>query len=296
MSAALITRPLLLLGSMLLFLSSSMRAQDGHLFILGGGDRPASLMTEFITLAGGPEHARILVLPMASGVPDTTGMEQAESFRALGVRQVSWAMFDREQAERGDPLPLLEGVTGVFFSGGDQSRLTAVVLHTPVHERLRALYRDGAVIGGTSAGAAVMSRIMITGEERGESASRSPFGTVRAATVVTTEGLGFVTDLIIDQHFIARRRWARLLSVVLEHPSAVGVGIDEATAIIVGSGQGFRVAGAGTVVVIDARRAGEVSADQHGNLGATGITLHLLQNGDSFSLESGEAPVRGNRQ
>jgi cyanophycinase len=273
---------------LLLLLSEGLvsAAPRGSLFIIGGGERSAAMMNHFLDLAGGPGRAVILVLPMASSVPDTAGLEQAEEFRNLGARSAAFAVISREMAERTPPDRWLRGVTGVFFSGGDQSRLTAAILHTPLHRALLEMYEGGAVIGGTSAGAAVMSAVMITGDERRPRDSTSSFTTIAKGNVVTTEGFGFVTNMIIDQHFLARRRNNRLISVVLEHPDLLGVGIDESTVLVVSPGELCSVTGSGSVLLFDASGADQIQSDGSGNLSARGVVMHVLTEGGGFDRKT----------
>ena len=197
-----------------------------------------------------------------------------------------------EQAEQPGAERAFDGATGIYFTGGDQVRITRALLNTPVHRALLDLYRNGAVIGGTSAGAAIMSEVMITGDEKINKDSTSLFPMIRLGNVETVEGMGFVTDAIIDQHFVRRKRHNRLISVVLEHPQLVGVGIDEATAIVLGPDHTFRVTGASIVVVYDATKATKATTDAAGNLSASGLTLHVLKAGDGYDL-SGRRVLTG---
>ena len=258
----------------------------GHLFIIGGGDRPPALMRQFVELAGGADHARIRIIPNSSGSPRTRGEELTEEFKALGVRDVSYVLYTRAQAEQEGAEKAFDGATGVFFSGGDQIRVTRALLHTPVHRKLHALYQEGAVLGGTSAGAAIMSRVMITGDETINKDTLHLFPFIRKGNVVTVEGMGFVENAIIDQHFIYRKRHNRLLTVVLEHPTLVGVGIDESTAIILSPNNTFTVTGEGTVIVFDATAATPARTDPAGNLAASGILTHVLMRGDVYDLSA----------
>src|SRR5262249_37764469 len=153
------------------------------------------------------------------------GREMAEEFKSLGVGTVSSVYLTHTQALAAEAAGKLDGATGVYFTGGDQVLLANDLVGTPVHDKLKALYASGAVIGGTSAGAAVMSEIMITGEERLNTQTNNPFIRIQQGDIVTAPGFGFVHDAIVDQHFVRRKRHNRLISVVLEHPSLVGVGI-----------------------------------------------------------------------
>lgn len=264
----------------------------GYLFIVGGGPRPAGLMERFVELAGGKGKARIVVLPMASSEPEATGQEQAEEFVALGA-QALVLNVSREQAA--GAAHSLDDAGGVWFCGGDQSRLTAAIKDTPVEQAIRARYRAGAAVGGTSAGAAVMSDPMITGDERRPGGDRpdkeTAFITIERDNVVTIPGFGLLPGTIVDQHFVRRKRNNRLLSLVLENPSLVGVGIDEMTAVEVGpGGRPWRVLGAGQVVIYDARDA-TVKPNGPRRLAAFGLRLHVLPGGSEYDLRKGRVTL-----
>jgi cyanophycinase len=171
----------------ILFLFCSLDAvhTEGYLFIIGGGERPASMMKRFIDLAQGFQSGKIVILPMASSVPDEVGPEQAAELRRVGARDVEYLILNREQALDPENAKGLDNAGGVFFSGGVQSRLADILIGTPILEKLHELYRKGAVIGGTSAGAAVMSEIMITGEEKREISEGESFATIQAKNIVT---------------------------------------------------------------------------------------------------------------
>lgn len=268
--------------------SAAPPSVKGHLVIIGGGDRTEEIMRRFVELAGGGEKARIIVLPMASGVPDTTGMEQTAELKGMGVRNVEWLLFTREQAMSKGFADRLNGATGIFFSGGDQARITAVVVGTPVQKKLHDLYAGGAVMGGTSAGAAIMSKVMITGNELINKDSTDIFVSIMKGNVETIEGVGFLDDVVIDQHFVKRKRLNRLLSVVLEHPGLPGIGIDESTAIVVNPDGSCDVVGEGTVVVFDPRQATGIHTDKHGNLAARTIITHIYSAGERFTTKTGK--------
>lgn len=258
----------------------------GHLFIIGGGHRSKEMMRQFVDLAGGT-NARVVVLPNASGEPDTAGMEMAEEFRSYGVASADWILMTREEAMNEASTKRLDGATGIYFTGGDQSRLTAVFVGTPVHKKLRRLYLDGAVVGGTSAGAAVMSKIMITGNELLNKDTANAYISLKKGNIETADGLGFLDGVIIDQHFVRRKRHNRLVSLVLENPKLIGIGIDEATAIIVNPDNTFRVTGTGSVIVYDARNARSVRAVESGNLAGYHLAMSILVDGDRYFMASG---------
>lgn len=253
----------------------------GHLFIIGGGARPDSLMTQFVALGG--DRCKVLVVPYASGDIHDTGSYQVDEFKRIGVKECEYISVDKESIDSEGALAMLDGVTAVFFSGGDQNRLSAMLNGTKFLDKIREIHKNGGVIGGTSAGAAVMSKIMLTGEEMGAPENRSgDFCYIKRGHVVTAEGFGFVTDAIIDQHFIIRKRENRLISILLEHPELKGIGIDEATAIIVNTDGTFKVAGQSQVMVFEP--AGETLITPTGYQKNT-ITLRLLTAGDTYSLK-----------
>jgi cyanophycinase len=136
----------------------------GHLLIIGGGRRDTYLMERFIELAGG-KNSKIVVFPMASSVPIETAKYQIEELKKLGCSNADYIYCTRQDADNDSNLTKLNGVSGVFFSGGDQSNLTKELLGTKLLEKIKIIYKEGGVVGGTSAGAAVMSKVMITGDE-----------------------------------------------------------------------------------------------------------------------------------
>jgi cyanophycinase len=283
--------PLLLLVFCTAAAHASPPAAKGHLVIIGGGERTDAIMDRFIELAGGKEHARIVVIPMASGTPDTTAMEQTAELQGRGVRSASWILFNRAQAMQPGFADTLNGVTGIFFSGGDQALLTAVIVGTPVQQKLFELYRKGVVMSGTSAGAAIMSKVMITGNELINKDTTDIFTSIMKGNVETIEGIGFLDNVIIDQHFVKRKRLNRLISTVLEHPKLPGVGIDESTSVIVAPDGSYEVLGEGTVVVVDGRKATSIATDPHGNLTARNIGIAIFCSGERFRLNGGIIPL-----
>ncbi len=262
---------------------SALAGPKGHLFIVGGGDWPDGMMNRFVDLAGRFGTGRIVILPMASSVPEESAAEETDGFRKLGAKDVVTHMLTREQALLPESAALLDGAGGVFFSGGDQARLTAVLLDTPVHKKLLELYEQGAVIGGTSAGAAVMSEVMITGDEVRKPEAGHEFETLQAANVITQRGFGFVRKAVIDQHFVTRKRHNRLISLLAEHPDLLGVAIDESTAVLVRPDETFEVVGVKQVVVYDPANA-RFRILPNANIAFTGLVMHALVAGDTFDL------------
>jgi cyanophycinase len=266
------------------------RTTSGTLFIVGGGTQPLALVQDFVRRAGG-DTARIVVFAMASTVGEKSGEESAARFRTMGA-QARNVWITREQANTDSVARLLDGATAVWFGGGDQNRLTAVLRGTVTERAIRARFDQGAVIGGTSAGAAVLSTPMITGDELGQRRDTTESWTrVSRGSVAVDSGFGYLTTAIVDQHFLRRKRHNRLLSLVLAQPPHLGVGIDEGTALIVEPSGLWRVEGASSVLIVDAREAQRTS-DSATVMGASGARMHLLPAGSTFDPRSGVARLR----
>ncbi len=220
------------------------RAPGGSLVLVGGGAKPDDAVRTFVALAGG-EGARIVVLPLATSESRAAGGEYIELFRRHGVRDIEVVQIDdRRDALRGAHVAAVRQATGVWFSGGDQRRIAARIVDTPLADALLAMKQDGGVVGGTSAGTACQSGVMLTGDGDATVIARGQIGVAR--------GLDLMPGVILDTHFVARRRHHRLISAVLDHPDRLGIGIDEDTAIWVKPDGTFEVFGDGTVLVYDA--------------------------------------------
>ena len=227
----------------------------GSLVIVGGGKLPDGVRDEFVKRAGGAGKARLVVVPTAS--EDAEKPEEAESYLAAWRKYQPAALTLVHKPDAEGLKPLTEA-TGVWLSGGDQSRLTAAYKGQPVEAELLALLKRGGVIGGTSAGAAVMSDPMITGG--------NPVAT-------TGPGFGFLPGVLVDQHFTQRKRLPRLQGVLEQSPGVVGLGIDESTAIVV-SGRDVRIVGEGTVTACWAKSADRPALTE---VHKAGDTLDLFQ-------------------
>lgn len=277
------------------FLATVVSGQErGTLFLVGGGPQPPALVKEFVDLAGGAGKARIVVFAMASEGGKESGEDKAVQLRELGATATS-LYINRKEADTDSIVRQLDNATGIWFGGGDQTRLANVLRATKTAAAIQARYRAGAVIGGTSAGAAVISTPMITGDERRRGGGRYPsdssliFITIDRDNVTVGDGLDLVTNAIIDQHFVRRKRHNRLLSLVLEKPVRLGAGIDESTALVVEPDGGWRVSGASVVVIYDATRA-RIAAP-NAPLAATGIVTHVLPAGSRFDPVGGVATL-----
>lgn len=261
----------------------------GTLQIVGGGPQPRALVEHFVQLAGGPGRAKILVFAQASAAGERSGEAKATDFRELGA-QARNIWISRDQANTDSIVALLRDATGIWFGGGDQNRLARVLRGTRVEQAIRERYRDGAMVGGTSAGAAVLSSIMITGSERRPGGARRDttldFATIDRDNVVTDSGFALIPGAIIDQHFVRRRRHNRLISLVLERAPHLGVGVDESTALLIHPDGRWTVEGASVAVIYDARGG---SRTPSGTLGATDVRMHVLPAGSTFDPTIGRA-------
>ena len=225
-----------------------------RLVLVGGGERPGDAVARFVAWAGGPA-ARILVLTWASSEPKESGESLAAEMRALRPAEVvigPQAVLDAkgkaaplDDSKVAETRAALSRATGVFFTGGEQARVMDALGDSPLLGDLRARYAKGTVFGGTSAGTAIMSAIMITGE--------GDFTVIDAVKVEVKPGLGLVPGVIVDQHFVKRQRENRLFGLVLAHPELRGVGINEDTALLVEDGHRGEVVGAGPVMLVDAK-------------------------------------------
>ena len=263
----------------------------GSLMIVGGGERSGAMMRRFVELAGGAGRARIAVVPMASEEAVESGAETASELDSLGAHTFVF-LVDRAQAEAPAFVRRLDSATGIWFCGGDQARLTGVIGGTASLRAMQARYQDGAVVGGTTAGAASKSDSMITRDQTPPGDTTGYYGdeypSIERRRIEVLPGLGFLHGAIVDQHFLRRERHNRLLSAVLERPGLVGVGIDESTAIEVSPDGRWYVLGESDVIVYDARHA-RVTAPGAPLLGATDIRVHLLPSGSIFDPASGRA-------
>jgi len=255
------------------------------LFIVGGGARGTPLMRRFVDLCSGAEGT-VVVVPFASPLLMEQAQPVREELRAAGALDVHVV---RDTGV--DAAALAEQAAGVYITGGDQNLLRDRLAGTPLLASIMAVYSRGIVIGGTSAGAAVMSRVMVTGRELRNPGVESPddgdaaeaFTSICAGNIETADGFGFLEDCVIDQHFIRRKRFNRLASVVLEHPHLLGIGIDERTAVIM-TDSGFDVVGAGSVVVFDASHVSDIAVSPAGNLSCSALILHILTEGQHFDM------------
>lgn len=237
---------------------------SGSLVVCGGGELPEEALDRFVALAGG-EQGKLVVIPTAGtdkGIPDQTAMIEQWTARGMG-RVTVLHTRDRAVANTDEFVAPLKDATAVWFRGGLQSRLAAAYLGTATENAILAVYRRGGVIGGTSAGAAIQSRVMI------QSGNPVP----KIAT-----GFDLLPGAIIDQHFLYRNRFTRLQTAIRENPERTGVGIDEDTAVVFQGGQ-CHVLGDSYVTLITA-------AEKPG-----AFSVRTVRSGKSFELQRVEPAV-----
>lgn len=253
----------------------------GTLVIIGGGKRPAEMVEEMINLAGVAEDGYIAVLPMSSSEPDTSFYYAKKQFTDRGVQYVVNFHIEKGARISTTRLDSLKGAKLIYISGGEQTRFMNSVAGTQLLDVLHSAYRQGAVIAGTSAGAAVMSKKMITGNEFKHPTYTGDFQTIESDNMELLEGIGFLQNTIIDQHFIRRMRMNRLITVAIENPGYTCIGIDESTALIV-RGDSARVFGESQVIILKNNQM-EYTV-REGLLGSDEIDLRVYVPGDTFFL------------
>ncbi len=247
--------------------------------MIGGHEEPrGEILARFGDMV--QKGQAIALLTLATEEPQAAFQRYRENFRHLGVPVVRHIdARTREDCSDEQGVRILEEAGGIFFTGGDQLRITSVLGGTPYEDALRRAHLRGAAIGGTSAGASAMSATMLVGGADEESARR---GTVRMCP-----GLGLLRDAVVDQHFAQRGRINRLLAALAQNPGTLGIGIDEDTAVLVRPDEEMEILGSGTVTVLDARGAyvgdaSEAAVDVPLRLGP--VALWALPQGSRFDL------------
>jgi cyanophycinase len=255
----------------------------GWIVPIGGAENKENdrdILERFLRVSGGKD-ADIVVIPAASRMNET-GPRYEKIFLDLGARQVSVMDFDtRRDCQEAGRLKRMEEASGIFFTGGNQLRLTTLLGGTPVAKLIRQRNAHGVTVGGTSAGASILSEHMIA---FGDEGSAVISGSVRLAP-----GLGLTNRFIIDQHFRQRDRLGRLITALAYNPFAVGIGLDEDTAAFIGPDETIEVVGSGGVTIVDASDVSFSSiADvvEGQPVCMLGLKLHILVAGATFNLTS----------
>jgi cyanophycinase len=261
-----------------------MDKTDRTLIIIGGKEDRSNDKVILREVARRVGSGKLVVTTVAMpGETNSLFEEYEKAFRSLGVKHLyKLEINNREEATWESKARILDDATGVFFTGGDQVKITSQIGDSLIFERIRKIYSKGGVIAGTSAGAAVMSETMLV--VGGDEKSHVIGGSVRMAP-----GLGFIGGMIIDQHFMERGRFGRLIGAVAQNPKNLGVGIDEETAIVVERDNGFYVLGSGAVYVIDGSDvtySNVAEAEMNKTLSIYNVRMHMLSQGDRFDLNA----------
>ncbi len=245
--------------------------------------RHPEVLLEFLRRAGGAQ-ARLLIFPQASARPES-GREYVALFRELGAGQaLSLEFRQRSQADDEENLRLVRQASGIFFGGGVQMRLAALLGGTRLEAELLRAYRRGCVVGGTSAGASILSKTMVAYGKGGPSP--------RERILQMSPGLGFTDHFLFDQHFRQKDRLGRLIYAVTSHPGILGIGIDEDTAAIIEDDSHLTVCGSGAVTIVDGRHitASDVAEAENGRpVAVAHLIVHVLTHGCVYECESGQA-------
>ncbi len=256
---------------------------QGNLVIVGGAEdkeEECIILKRVIALAGG-SSAALAVLTTASEEPEKTGEKYKSVFRSLGLEAINlFNINNRQDANNSKIVDELNETTGIFFTGGDQLRITGTLGWTLLGKTLLQMYHRGVVVAGTSAGASVMSDTMIIGGDSDEAPHISKLS--------MAPGLGLLKESVVDQHFAQRGRIGRLLSVLACNPYILGIGIDEDTAVIVRPEGVLEVIGSNSVTILDGleveySNVSELSSRQA--LSITQVILHTLSSGARYSLK-----------
>jgi len=262
----------------------------GWIVPIGGAENKENdrdILERFVKVSGGGD-ADIVVIPTASRVHET-GPRYEKIFTDLGADKVAVMDFDtRRDCQENGRLRRLEQATGIFFTGGNQLRLTTLLGGTPVAKLIRRRNAHGVTVGGTSAGASILSEHMIAFGDEGSSVIS---GSVRLAP-----GLGLTNRFIIDQHFRQRDRLGRLVTALAYNPFSIGIGLDEDTAAFIGPDETIEVAGSGGVTIVDASDVSysSVAETVEGQpVCVLGLRLHILVAGATFNLHSRLASAAG---
>jgi cyanophycinase len=255
---------------------------EGKLYIIGGGKRPAAMVAEMISLAQLNTNGHYaIVLPMASEEPDTSFFYFAKPFHEQGLDKI-YNFFSLDVTSFSpERLDSVRNANLIFITGGDQNRFMQIVQNTPLYAAIIEAYQKGAVIGGTSAGAAVQSKKMITGNELKYPEYTGQYRTIEAENIEIAQGLGLLETAIVDQHFIWRMRMNRLIAAAIENPDELLIGIDESTAIIV-EGDSATVTGQSQVVVLHNKMG--IKHNEKGLLGSAEMVMGVYLPGQRFSL------------
>lgn len=275
----------LILFSFIYLCSNFILAQTpkGNLFIIGGGNRSDKLMNQLLKVSNLQKKDYIVVLPMSSQEPDSAYIYFKKQVEKLTPNPIVMLNFNKQTATNKVLVDSLQKAKLIFISGGDQSRFMNVVNQTPVYDAIHKAYQNGTTVAGTSAGAAVMCENMITGNQKLEKKYTETFDNIRYDNLETAQGLGLIKNVIIDQHFLRRSRYNRLLSALVEFPTHIGIGIDESTAIIVRNKE-IEVVGESEVIVVKNPKA-ITKVPKNNTVGIESLEMGVFYEGQKYNIK-----------
>ncbi len=253
----------------------------GTLVIIGGGSRPESIINRIIDESGIRNGGYGIVLPMSSAEPDSSVYYAAAPFGKAGVTTIVGMNFRKGEVPAPQRLDSIRKAKLIYITGGDQNRFMDVVRGTDIATAITSAYNTGAVVAGTSAGAAVMSEVMITGNQLRDTTYTSTIKTIESNNLETKPGLGLITGVLIDQHFLIRSRHNRLLMGIIDFPDLKGIGIDESTAIVVKGNTAEVIGNSQTLVIENPKRSRE---EKDGKLAAKGLVVNIYLAGEKFGV------------
>jgi cyanophycinase len=262
-------------------LKSRSKAKQGTLIIIGGREDKNETKKILTEVARRNDGGKLVVVTAASAIAEDIWNDYKLCFKSLGIKKIEHLHIEQpDDAHNPDVLKVLENAKTVFFTGGDQLKITTKIGGTEIMDQLLIILKKGGIIAGTSAGAAMMGEVMLIGGENNESH--------KVGNWMMAPGLGFVRNMIIDQHFAQRGRIGRLLGAVALNPGILGIGIDEDTAIVVENNV-LKVIGNSAVYIVDGKRVthtniSEASADK--TMSMHNVLLHILGENEVFHLET----------
>jgi cyanophycinase len=223
-----------------------------------------------------------IILPMSSEDQDSAVYYAKQPFNEAGAQNIYGLTFFKNKTYSKARFDSIRNAKLIYISGGDQVVFMGIAAGTDIEKAIHDAYDNGAMISGTSAGAAVMSEVMITGNELKNKDYSATFRSIRPQNLETKKGLGFITNAIIDQHFVRRSRYNRLLTALFEFPELKGIGIDESTALFV-KGNQCEVVGLSQILVFENKKHARDTAQ--GKFGGKGIELSIYVPGEKFPLK-----------
>ncbi len=267
----------------LLCLQVFSQSPKGNLFIIGGGHKSDDLMKQLIAVSKIHPNDYITILPMSTSEPDTAYFYIKQDFSRVCNNPVVNFNFTKNDVNKKSWLDSVQHAKLIFITGGDQSRFMDIALNTPIQAAIQTAYINGATVAGTSAGAAMMSHYMITGNQLlGDTTYESTFSKLWYKNIEFKEGLSLIDSAIIDMHFVVRSRYNRLLTAIASFPTLPCIGIDEGTAIIV-HGNTVKVAGASQVIVFT--KPNHLQVTKKGYIKFDDVKMSIYIDGDTFQLK-----------